>query len=127
MSRRPPAWLAWALWALTLLGLATVVWLERLSRQAGRADLVGLGADAVPYVLAMLSAATVGAVLASRRPRHPVGWLLLALGASVVGGAVTEAYATYGLLARPGALPAARWAAVYADGSRSDPPRAGPG
>jgi hypothetical protein len=117
MSRRPLAWLAWALWALALLGLATVVWLERLSRQAGRADLVGLGADAVPYVLAMLSAATVGAVLASRRPRHPVGWLLLALGASVVAGAVTEAYASYGLLARPGALPAARWAAVYTDGS----------
>jgi hypothetical protein len=117
MSRRPLAWLAWALWALALLGLATVVWLERLSRQAGRADLVGLGADAVPYVLAVLSAATVGAVLASRRPRHPVGWLLLALGASVVAGAVTEAYASYGLLARPGALPAARWAAVYTDGS----------
>ena len=117
MSRRPLAWLAWALWALALLGLATVVWLERLSRQAGRADVVGLGADAVPYVLAMLSAATVGAVLASRRPRHPVGWLLLALGASVVAGAVTEAYASYGLLARPGALPAARWAAVYTDGS----------
>ncbi len=117
MSRRPLAWLAWALWALALLGLATVVWLERLSRQAGRADLVGFGADAVPYVLAMLSAATVGAVLASRRPRHPVGWLLLALGASVVAGAVTEAYASYGLLARPGALPGARWAAVYTDGS----------
>src|SRR5215211_6969154 len=27
-------------------------------------------------VLAVLSATTVGAVLASRRPRHPVGWLL---------------------------------------------------
>ena len=73
MSRRPLAWLAWALWALALFGLATVVWLERLSRQAGRADVVGLGADAVPYVLTMLSAATVGAVLASRRPRHPIG------------------------------------------------------
>jgi hypothetical protein len=24
-----------------------------------------------------VSAATVGAVVASRRPRHPVGWLLL--------------------------------------------------
>jgi hypothetical protein len=35
--------------------------------------------DTAPPVLAMVSGATVGAVLASRRPRHPVGWLLLAL------------------------------------------------
>jgi hypothetical protein len=33
-------------------------------------------------VVAVLSAATVGAVLASRRPAHPVGWLLLAVGLS---------------------------------------------
>jgi hypothetical protein len=31
-------------------------------------------------VVAALSAATVGAVIAGRRPRHPVGWLLLGLG-----------------------------------------------
>ena len=34
-------------------------------------------------VLALVSAVTVGAVLASRRPRHPVGWLLLGLGLSL--------------------------------------------
>jgi hypothetical protein len=54
-----------------------------------------------------VSAATVGAVLASRRPRHPVGWLLLVLGLSLAAGGVVPAYVAYGLLARPGALPAA--------------------
>jgi hypothetical protein len=54
-----------------------------------------------------VSAATVGAVLASRRPRHPVGWLLLTLGLSLAWAGVPPAYAAYGLLARPGALPAA--------------------
>jgi len=50
--------------------------------------------------------ATVGAVLAGRRPRHPVGWLMLALGLSVTADGVTDSYARYGLLASPGAVPA---------------------
>jgi ketosteroid isomerase-like protein len=64
-------------------------------------------------VLAAVSAATVGAVLASRRPRHPVGWLLLALGLSLIASGVASAYAAYGLEARPGALPAAPSVALY--------------
>jgi hypothetical protein len=63
--------------------------------------------------VAMVTATTVGAVLAGRRPGHPVGWLLLALGLSVAAAGVATGYANYGLLARPGALPAAHWAAAY--------------
>jgi hypothetical protein len=69
--------------------------------------------DAVGYVVGLVSAATVGALLASRRPRHPVGWLLLTLGLSVAAAGVATGYANYGLLARPGALPAADYAAMY--------------
>jgi hypothetical protein len=107
--------LAWALWALVVLGFAAAFWLDQLLRRAGRPDLVSLSTDAVPYLLGMVSAATVGAVVASRRPRHPVGWLLLALGLSVIALGLSDAYAAYGLLARPGSLPAARWAALYVD------------
>jgi hypothetical protein len=61
-------------------GLAAIAWIDRLLRRAGRIDLALLHtSDTAPYVLAIVIAATVGAVLASRRPRHPVGWLLLAL------------------------------------------------
>ena len=82
-SRRWPATLAWTVWALTVLGVAGTLWLDRLLRQAGRADLAALSASAVPLAVAALSAVTVGAVLAARRPRHPVGWLLLAMGLSI--------------------------------------------
>jgi hypothetical protein len=105
--------LGWALWALAMLGLATVPWFDHLLRQAGRPDLAQLNASGVPAVLAIVSATTVGAVLASRRPRHPVGWLLLGLGLSVSASGVADGYAPYGLLARPGALPAARYVALY--------------
>jgi hypothetical protein len=111
--RRWPAWSAWALWALAVLGLATVPWFDHLLRQAHRPELTQLGASAIPYLLAVVIAATVGALLASRRPRHPVGWLLLALALSVTASGVADGYARYGLVAQPGALPAARWVAVY--------------
>jgi hypothetical protein len=105
-----PAGLAWALWALCMLGLSVVPWLDRLLRQAGRAELVQL---AFWPALGMVSGATVGAVLASRRPRHPVGWLMLALALSlIVTGAVAQ-YLTWGLLVHPGSLPAAGLVARY--------------
>jgi hypothetical protein len=108
-----PVWLAWALWALALLGIAAIVWFDHLLRQAGRVDLVQLNASAVPFLLALVSAPTVGAVLATRRPGHPVGWLLLGLGVSIGLSGFMDGYAPYGLLARPGSLPAARWPAIY--------------
>ena len=98
--RRWPARLAWALWVLVVLGLAATPWLDQLARRAGRSDL-GSNATMVAYGLVAVSAATVGALLGGRRPRHPVGWLLLALGLWFVYG-----YASWVLLAWRGVPPA---------------------
>jgi hypothetical protein len=102
--------LAWALWALVMLGMAASFWLESLLRRAGRPDPLD---TAVAPTLAILSAATVGAVLAGRRPRHPVGWLLLAVALSLAANGVVGGYAPYGLQVQPGVLPAAAWVALY--------------
>jgi hypothetical protein len=114
-----PRWqsavLAWVLWAFVPLCLVPVTWLDHLLRQAGRPELVILDASGIPYLLSALSAATVGVVLARRRPHHPVGWLLLILGLSVAVDGVANGYAAYGAVARPDGLPAARQVAVYAD------------
>jgi hypothetical protein len=93
-----------------VLGLAAGFWLEVLLRRAGRADPLD---TAVAPTVATVSAATVGAVLAGRRPRHPVGWLLLACGLLLSAAGVAGEYAPYGLQVRPGALPAAAWVAIY--------------
>ena len=113
---RPHRWLAglaWGLWTLAMLYLAPAVWLQHLLGQAGRPDLAVFDPASVPVAAAHVGLATVGAVVASRQPRHPVGWLLLAFG--VLGNAsfVIGGYADYGLLARAGALPAARLVAAY--------------
>ncbi len=60
--------LAWLLWTLTLSGLAAVFWFDSLLRQAGGSDVDRLHAAASPVVLAAVSAATVGAVVAAVAP-----------------------------------------------------------
>ncbi len=96
-SRWRPAWLAWALWALAIVGLVVTVWLDQLLRQTGRPELVVLIPTAIPPVLGAVSTATVGALVASRRPRHPVGWLLLGFGLSLSAAGVALAYTNYGV------------------------------
>jgi hypothetical protein len=113
--RRRPGWtavLACALLALTLVGLAASAWLD----QAGMPELTWFRSNGIADVVTAVSAATVGAVLASRRPAHPVGWLLLGLGFSLAVGAVLYAYVRHGLVARPGALPAAGYLAGLSNG-----------
>jgi hypothetical protein len=110
---RAPAWAAAGLWCLVVAGIASVPWFDQLARTAGRPELIQLSPLVIPYLIAPLVAATVGLVVAARRPRHPVGWLLLGLGLSVSASGVADGYARYGAVARPGALPAARWAASY--------------
>jgi hypothetical protein len=115
-----PALLAWSLWLLAMLGLPVLFWLDHLLRQTGKPDLVLLTSDTAAYLVAVVVAATVGALLGSRRPGNPVGWLLLALGLAVLASGVATGYANYGLLARPGALPAAGYVAVRANSAPYD-------
>ena len=96
-SRWRRAWLAWVLWALAIVGLVVTVWLDQLLRQTGRPELVVLIPTAIPPVLGAVSTATVGALVASRRPRHPVGWLLLGFGLSLSAAGVALAYTNYGV------------------------------
>jgi hypothetical protein len=110
---RWPAVLAWGLWALAMLGLAAVRWMDHLTIRAGRPDLTQWQGPLFVAVLGHLTATTVGAVLASRRPRHPVGWLLLGFPLAMTASGVISSYVAYGLVARPGALPAAHAVARY--------------
>ena len=116
-ARRWPGVLAWALAGLTALTLAAGFWLGELvwstgwePRPSNAIAIAIVGA----IILVTVSAAAVGAVLASRRPRHPVGWLLLGVGLALNVSLLVESYVKYGLLARPGSLPGARYLAGFA-------------
>src|SRR5215211_9377440 len=85
ISRRPSVWLAWLLWVLIVaLGEPMVIpyqvdWfqLTHLFSLTGEGILDALGGPI--FVLAISAFATVGAVVATLRPKNGVGWLCLAL------------------------------------------------
>ena len=113
LARSWAAAVAWGLWALAVLGWVGTVWLDGLLREAGMPEAAWTAGAPGAGVVAALSAATVGAVIAGRRARHPVGWLLLGLGLGLTYQAFGSSYSRYGLVARPGALPGASYLAGF--------------
>jgi hypothetical protein len=65
------------------------------------------------YGLTFVPLALVGALLAGRRPRNPIGWLLSSFGVLGSLNAFAVAYAVRGLTIAPGSLPAADVATVH--------------
>ena len=107
-SPRWPAVLAWAVAGLTMLSLAPGLWLVSQTWLGGVEAAPPTIATVGPVALVVVSAMTVGALVASLRPRHPVGWLLLGVGLGVATNMLVEPYVKYGLLVQPGSLPSAR-------------------
>ena len=56
-------------------------------------------------VLPFLAFPLVGALIASRRPNNPIGWLCLAVGILWMLANLSSGYGMYGLLARPNSVP----------------------
>jgi hypothetical protein len=100
MSRRTASWLAWSLAALSLGLTALSLLLIALL----------LRSDAPIYYYwletSMVSAgySTVGAIVASRLPDSPIGWLFCAIGFTFGAVHFCAEYANYTLLAPPGSL-----------------------
>jgi hypothetical protein len=111
MRRRSwwPVALAWGLAGLAVLSGVPSFWLLSRVWFEGSTEAAPTVATVAPVALAVVSAVGVGALVASRRPAHPVGWLLLGVGLAVATNSLVEPYAKYGLVTRPGSLPAARY------------------
>ena len=107
-------WLAWSLTALTAALAVATVWFAaandgtRLPADEGE-EIASLAGE-IAYSLNFVAFAALGGLLASRRPRNPIGWLLclapLSLGISgaVTGWYVRAFYAEPGSAAPPDAL-----------------------
>ena len=105
MGSRAAAWLAWSSFALALLILA--------------AGLILRSSDASFFLLFALIAAPfaiVGVLVASRRPRNPIGWLFLAFAVVAAFAVSADRYASYALVEHPGSLPGGAWVAWTASG-----------
>src|SRR5215211_3491126 len=103
VSRHPSVWLAWALCVLALALTALSLLLFILNLSYPNTHLFE------PWLDNTLNAVfypTVGAIVASRRPENPVGWLLCLYGFVISIGYFCAEYAIYALLAQPDSLPA---------------------
>ena len=100
-SQRLPTWLAWALCALTLMLTALNFLLIALNVSSNVPAYVfwpELTSIAVGY-------SVIGAIIASRLPNHPIGWICCAIGLIAAVDHFGGEYSLYALLALPHPLP----------------------
>src|ERR687890_767152 len=111
LRMRATSWLAWTMWALSMALTVLSLWLLVLGLSRPNVPVYPYWAEGT---LLAVSYSTVGAVVASRRPGNPVGWVLCSIGLSWGAYHFSSEYVTYALLAASGSLPAAKAAAWIA-------------
>jgi hypothetical protein len=93
-------------WGLALAAVAVIAGGLVLDRVAAAQHVAGSGSVWLyPMLLAAISApAAVGALIAARRPRNPIGWILVAGALSLAAVLAASPYAWVALDAHPGSL-----------------------
>src|SRR5215204_6224249 len=104
MSSRTAAWLAWSLCAVCVVLIGLALLLDFLTDASGVAgeERGLLPGDADPKLVVItgvlsLGYPMVGALIASRLPTNPIGWIFCGVGLLYAGQRFTIAYADYAL------------------------------
>ena len=107
MKPRTAFWLAWSLATLSLVLCVAAVGLYLATLPVQPPSSWGTGGlSAVLYVyLPFLAFPLVGALIASKRPENPIGWICLAVGITWMIIPASTSYGVYGLVVRPGSVP----------------------
>ena len=114
MSRRTATWLAWSLCALSLALTALSLLLLALNRSDPNTHIYEYWQV---DTLVPVSFSIIGAIIASRLPANPLGWLFCAAACVAAVDHFSAEYALYALLAQPTSLPAGEalaWLASWA-------------
>jgi two-component system NarL family sensor kinase len=101
ISPRTAAWLAWSTWVLSVTLIVSSFVLDYLTVSAPRDAPSGVVAV---FRLLSLAYPTVGALIASRRPENPIGWVFCCAGLVSTFHSFAVAYADFALV-QPGSLP----------------------
>jgi hypothetical protein len=106
MSTRATSWLAWSLAALSVALFLASIPLYVLAQSAQVPSSWGVNLTLVSLLgeVLFLAFAVVGTLIASRRPRNPIGWILLTDGLLWMLSNLFDYYSIYGV-ARPGSVP----------------------
>jgi hypothetical protein len=107
MVVRNAAWLAWSVWTLSLVVSAFALLFDLLTPFL---PMRGPTEFAILFMALAFAYPTVGALVASRRPRNPIGWIFCAVGLVQAFQFFATTYADYNLSGE-GTLPAAEYMA----------------
>src|SRR5439155_5750892 len=91
-------------WSLALVALALTAGAMVFGAKNGDNPWSYGGASALLLVGAF---GGLGALLASRRPANPIGWIFIATGVLFAVAGLADQYSRYGLVTRPGSIPGA--------------------
>ena len=103
MSRRTANWVAWSLCALSLAVSAVSVVLLVLNRSQPSTPVYVFWLE---NTVLPISFSIIGAIIASRLPTNPLGWLFCAAASIAAVVHLSAEYAIYSQVARPNSLPA---------------------
>ena len=92
--------LSWVVWGLTILLLGAALSLAVRNGSLSEDPLF-----AALAIVMMVGYVSIGALVASRLPGSPIGWLMLATGTGFLISVSTSDYAIYTLYTKPGSLP----------------------
>ena len=106
MNERTTVRLARAWWLLTMGLLVLTIVLSFLTSGQEQGDWVSAA-----ILIPMIGLASVGALIASRHPRNPIGWLFSGIAFGMVLYGFREGYVVYALFTSPGSLPGATFVA----------------
>src|SRR5215217_8036414 len=103
MSRRTAAWVAWSVCTVSVALIVLTLSLDFFtddSLTSGGFDLSQRPGPALAVLTGMLSLVypAVGAIIASRLPTNPIGWIFCGVGVVYATQRFAQAYADYALL-----------------------------
>ena len=110
MKARVVAALVWTIVVLQVVLVALGKVFEALGSSTSSSLGPGFVADALAGAAALLAFPAVGAVILSRRPGHPIGWIFCTMNLGWAINNFAGPYAKYALVANPGSLPAGKLA-----------------
>ena len=99
MSARTASWAGWSACGLTLAIIACAILFSTVNGALNSGSI---------FLVSVVACALVGGLVSFRRPRNPIGWLLLGSALSFALQEFAIQYAVYGLRTEPGSLPLAR-------------------
>src|ERR687897_3951070 len=99
---RLAAWLAWSLCAVCVVVMVLTLLFQVLT-PSGSQGWYSFFLYA-PFAVFSVLLPAVGALVVSRHPRNPIGWLFCATGLVVVVGIFAEEYSAYAVVVHGGSL-----------------------